>query len=82
MRYYMARCDHSRGNIQQFTEYCLDCGHNIYETDAEYEKSLSKDISRMQEELTQLAIKRKEAEKEKLERELRALKGEDHDDRW
>lgn len=30
----MARCPHN--NVQQFTEYCLDCGRNIYETDEEY----------------------------------------------
>lgn len=38
------RCDHSGGNIQQFTEVCLDCGHNIYETDEEYIRSLETDI--------------------------------------
>lgn len=30
----MARCPHNR--VQQYTECCLDCGRNIYETDAEY----------------------------------------------
>ena len=30
----MARCPHH--NVQQFTECCLDCGRNIYESDAEY----------------------------------------------
>lgn len=38
------RCDHSGGNIQQFTEMCLDCFHNIYETDEEYINSLETDI--------------------------------------
>lgn len=30
----MARCPHK--NVQEFTECCLDCGRNIYETDEEY----------------------------------------------
>jgi len=30
----MARCPHR--NVQQFTECCLDCGRNVYETDEEY----------------------------------------------
>lgn len=30
----MARCPHN--NVQQFTEYCIDCGRNVYESDAEY----------------------------------------------
>ena len=30
----MARCPHN--NVQQYTECCLDCGRNIYETDTEY----------------------------------------------
>jgi formyltetrahydrofolate hydrolase len=76
----MARCDHSRGNIQQFTEVCLDCGHNIYETDTEYEASLEKDVRFLQSELTKQRIKGKEALKEKLERELRELKGESDDE--
>jgi len=27
-------CPHN--NVQQFTEYCLDCGYNIYTTKEEY----------------------------------------------
>jgi hypothetical protein len=34
----MARCPHN--NVQQFTEYCLDCGRNVYETDGEYYRYL------------------------------------------
>lgn len=34
----MGRCPHY--NVQQFTERCLDCGCNIYESDEEYEKHL------------------------------------------
>lgn len=30
----MARCPHN--NVQQFTECCLDCGRNVYETDDDY----------------------------------------------
>lgn len=73
----MARCNHSRGNIQQFTEVCLDCGHNIYESDAEYEASLERDLRRLQGELAQHRIQRKEDLKEQLERQLRELKGDD-----
>lgn len=36
----MGRCQHER--IQQFTECCLDCGRNIYESDDEYEADLDK----------------------------------------
>lgn len=73
----MARCTHSRGNIQQFTEVCLDCGHNIYESDAEYEASLNRDIQRLQSELAKHRVQTKENLKEQLERQLRELKGED-----
>lgn len=73
----MARCNHSRGNIQQFTEICLDCGHNIYESDAEYEASLARDVRRLQDELAKHRVQRKEDLKEQLERQLRELKGED-----
>lgn len=73
----MARCNHNRGNIQQFTEVCLDCGHNIYESDAEYEASLNRDIQRLQGELAKHRIDKKESLKEELERKLRELKGDD-----
>lgn len=41
----MARCPHN--NVQQFTECCLDCGRNIYESDTEYYQHL-KDLERQQ----------------------------------
>lgn len=79
----MARCNHSRGNIQQFTEVCLDCGHNIYESDAEYEASLNRDIQRLQAELAKHRVDRKQSQKEELERQLRELKGEeDNNGNW
>ena len=31
-------CPHK--NVQQFTEYCLDCGYNIYTTKEEYLEGL------------------------------------------
>lgn len=34
-----------KGPIQQFTEVCLACGHNIYETDAEYEAALDRELA-------------------------------------
>ena len=30
----MGRCPHR--TVQQFTELCLDCGRNVYESDQEY----------------------------------------------
>lgn len=75
----MARCNHERGNIQQFTEMCLDCGHNIYESDTEYEASLEQDIQRLQNEINKREsssrIESKEKTKEALEAKLRQLKG-------
>lgn len=75
----MARCKHDKGNIQQFTEICLDCGHNIYESDAEYEKSLHQDIAHLRGEIRKKNIELLELEKDKLTRELKELKGEDDD---
>ncbi len=50
----MGRCPHK--NVQQFTECCLDCGRNIYESDAEY--------------LAYLRSQKAGSEIEKLEKEL------------
>lgn len=66
----MARCTHSSGNIQQFTEVCLDCGHNIYESDAEYKKSLQQDIQYLKSKVNKKNIEKLELEKEQLEKEL------------
>lgn len=33
-------CPHH--NVQSFTEYCLDCGHNIWTTKEQYLKELQK----------------------------------------
>jgi predicted transcriptional regulator len=33
-------CPHE--NVQQFTEYCFDCGYNIWTTEKEYLKDLRK----------------------------------------
>lgn len=65
----MARCSHN--NVQQFTEMCLDCGHNIYESDEEYKKSLERDISNLRSKLREKRIEQLEDEKEKLQKELR-----------
>ena len=69
----MARCKHNGGNIQQFTEVCLDCGHNIYESDAEYEASLRKDISNLE-------AKAREKRISDLEERKRELEGKTRDD--
>jgi hypothetical protein len=36
-------CPHNR--VQQFTEFCLDCGYNIYTTDEEYLADLKKKVA-------------------------------------
>lgn len=64
------RCQHVRGNIQQFTEICLDCGHNIYETEEEYEKSLRQDIAYLRKQLQQEKISELEKLKDVLQAEL------------
>lgn len=66
----MARCTHNGGNIQQYTEICLDCGHNIYESDEEYEQGLQREIRGMQDELRKQRLVRLEQAKEDLQREL------------
>lgn len=72
----MPRCKHDKGNIQQFTEICLDCGHNIYETDEEYEKSLRQEIEGLRSRVRQDRISKLEDEKDTLLKEL----GEKDDD--
>lgn len=67
----MSRCKHDRGNIQQFTEICLDCGHNIYETDEEYEKSLIQEIEALRKIKGQDRLSKLEEERDRLLRELR-----------
>jgi hypothetical protein len=70
----MARCTHSNGNIQSFTEVCLDCGHNIYETDEEYERTLKSEVESLRRQLNQANtnanIDALEAEKAELLRKL------------
>ncbi len=76
----MARCKHDTGNIQQFTERCLDCGRNIYETDQEYETSLKRDISILQSQVRSERIEKLEEMKESLLKELK--KDDDNDSGW
>jgi len=35
-------CEHI--NMQQFTECCLDCGHNVYKTNDDYRQDLIKEL--------------------------------------
>jgi len=72
----MARCTHSSRNIQQFTEICLDCGRNIYETEAEYAASLKREIADLKNKVQAKRTAALEDEKAKLLKEL----GEDDDD--
>ncbi len=71
----MARCKHDSGNIQQFTEICLDCGHNIYETEAEYQASLRREVADLRAKVQAKRTSELEDEKAELLREL----GEDDD---
>ncbi len=73
----MARCKHDKGNIQQFTEVCLDCGHNIYETDEEYEKSLRQEIYHLRKELKQEQLADLEKTRDELRDELKKRRGND-----
>jgi formyltetrahydrofolate hydrolase len=73
----MARCKHDRGNIQQFTEVCLDCGHNIYESDEEYEKSLRQEIYSLRKELKQEQLADLEKTRDELRDELKKRRGND-----
>lgn len=78
----MARCKHERGNIQQFTEICLDCGRNIYESDTEYEKHLHEEINRLRSELQQDRISDLEKIKDELLVALNKKKAEEDDIGW
>lgn len=42
-------CPHN--NVQQFTEMCLDCGTNIYETEVERVKRLRREVASLRGEL-------------------------------
>lgn len=75
----MPRCKHDKGNIQQFTEICLDCGHNIYESDDDYEKSLRDEIRYLRKELQQEKIADLEQTRDNLKAELEKRKSEKDD---
>lgn len=51
-----------KGPIQDFTEVCLACGHNIYESDEEYENALDAALATSQD----ASAKNRIAEKERL----------------
>lgn len=48
-------CPHK--NIQQFSECCLDCGYNIYTTEAEYLKDLKREAGDHTDEIRRLERK-------------------------
>lgn len=77
----MARCKHNSGNIQQFTEVCLDCGRNIYETDEEYEAHLREEIGQLRGELRKSSIDELEELRDVLKARLNKNKS-DYDDRF
>lgn len=66
----MSRCKHDKGNIQSFTEICLDCGRNIYETDEEYEAHLRQEIEQLRGQVRKDRISKLEDEKDALLKEL------------
>lgn len=37
-------CNHV--NVQSFTDYCLDCGYNLWMTEEEYKKRLEEEVKR------------------------------------
>ena len=67
----MSRCKHNKGNIQQFTEICLDCGHNIYESEEEYQRSLISEIENLRKEEQQDHTSKLEDERDRLLQKLR-----------
>lgn len=75
----MSRCRHNSGNIQQFTEICLDCGHNVYETDAEYEDSLKREIQSLENTLRSKRIDLLENKKDEL---IKILNPEEDKDKY
>lgn len=73
------RCTHAR--VQEFTEICLDCGRNIYESDEDYEASLKQDIQNLRARLRTDRISKLEQEKADLEKEL-GLRDDDNKTNW
>jgi hypothetical protein len=63
------KCRHA--TVQQFTEMCLDCGRNIYETDAEYEHYLASEIQRLEGTKREKRIRRMEDRISELKEDLR-----------
>lgn len=61
-------CPHH--NVQQFTETCLDCGANIYETDVERTRRLKREISHMQGELAKKEADTLEEKRNELRNKL------------
>ena len=60
-------CPHN--NVQQFTEICLSCGANIYETPEERVRRLRQKIAELQREDTVALGDRLEAEYERMRSE-------------
>ena len=61
-------CPHN--NVQQFTEICLDCGVNIYETDSERKQRLRREISQLRGEVDRREADELEAERDRLREKL------------
>jgi len=62
-------CQHN--NVQQYTEICLDCGVNIYETETERLARLRREVSDLSREVLKCEGDQLEAERDRLRRILR-----------
>lgn len=62
-------CTHR--NVQQYTECCLDCGANIYETEAERRVRLLKEIDALSSQVNKSENDRLEDTRDELLRRLR-----------
>jgi len=60
---------------------CLDCGHNIWESDEEYEDSLRKEVAQLRGELRKTSINELEELRDLLKSRLDKSKT-DYDDRF
>lgn len=78
----MGRYQHNSGNIQQFTDVCLDCGRNINISDEEYEKSLIQEINSLRSKVREKRLYDLEEEKKKLQDILYKKDEFDYDDRF
>lgn len=73
-------CPHN--NVQQFTEICLDCGVNIYETDAERKQRLRGEIAHLRSELDKREADELETERDNLREKLHPSSDDENPRGW